>query len=495
MAVQDFALPWRRARSATVAWHLPTITAWRVLAIVTTALTMFRAVHPFVDIDLYWHVALGDQIVRHHSVDAGGVGWSFTNTGHHWVTTQWLSEVVLALLHRWGGWGAIAALRIVVALVVSIQLAFLLLRRRSPWAAVVYVITLVIAAAHFQERPQLFSLMLLVWLASVMQSVLVEHRVRRPVVVIALTWLWANLHGLWVMVPAALGLVALAAAIQWFRDRDKPMPTQLAAITGATVVVAMLTPAGPTILTSPFTFASATRHISEWQPTNFHNALTIAFALLVALLLVAWARSTQPVPSTEIWYALGITASALMAFRSVPPAAILLAPVVANRLIAVFPRADRLDSAREAMLLRVAAVGIVTVGAIMTFSQATRTSPIPNSVPVSLAERIDAAPGDHRVLDDYNASGAIIEWGGPHTQVYIDGRADRYGAKLINRYSDLVATRGQWQQTLAGLDVNYALLERTAPLTRVLVDRGWHVVATQGKFALLVPRGNTNGNA
>jgi hypothetical protein len=246
-----------------------------------------------------------------------------------------------------------------------------------------------------------------------------------------------------------------------------------------------LTPVGPKLLLSPIGFAKATKQIQEWQPTNFHNGVSIALALLIATTVLAWVRGSAIVPNSEIIYVGGITAFALFSLRAVPPAAILLAPVVLRRLEMTIPRPDHSASTREHRIITALACLLLVGGLAATAVQFARTPALPAGVPTRLVTQISLEPGAHRVLDDYNASGAVIFWGGPHTQVAIDGRADRYGARYIADYSKLMLLTGNWQQQLADLDPNYALLDSRMPLVRELTQRGWMILGYEGEWVLL----------
>ncbi len=459
------------------------LSPWRILAVATAVVLALRSVHPIFDIDLYWHIPLGNQIIATHSVSHAGASFAYTFPHSHWVTTQWLSEVILATLYNLGGFGAISLMRVVLSVALMAFIGWQLLRgTRTIWSPIVFAITCYISSSYFQERPQLFSLFFVVWLAGIMRDELAGHRTKHWWWVLAITWLWANVHGLWVMVPSCYLVLAvgrLADRRSW-RALARPVGIALASL-----VAASLTPVGPKLLLSPIGFAEATKQIQEWQPTNFHNGVSIALGVLVAAAVLAWVRGSRAVSHSEIIYVGAITAFALFSMRDVPPAGILLAPVVLRRLETTIPRPDRSGSRREHRLVTAATGLLLSFGFVATVAQVVRTPTLPASVPVNLAAQIAHSPGPHRVLDDYNASGAVIFWGGPHTQVAIDGRADRYGARYIADYSKLMLTTGDWEEQLANLNPNYALLDAQVPLVRELTQRGWMILGFEGKWVLL----------
>lgn len=467
-----------RVGVAAISW----VTPWRFFALVVAMVTVVFAVHPFTDVDVYWHVRLGEEIVRNHRIHGVGQNWTYTFRHTPWVTTQWLSEVILYLAWRAGGWAAIAAVRVVLAGVVMVTLARLLLRGRTTVVApVVFMVTAVAIYPHVQERPVLASLAILPWLAGTAQRLRAGERVS-PVAVFALTWLWANLHGYWVLVPFVLALVVLGDLAdnpgQWRRVR-RPAGLALLALAAAAA-----TPVGPRLLLTPVAFTGATRYLQEWAPTTFASATALPYVALVVLLLVAWARN-NPVPRGEIVYSLGLIAFSATAIRNVIPAAILLSPVVADRLGQLIPRQDVAGSTGERRRLAFAIAAVTLLAGVLTAARFVNTPVLQPKAPVALAQRLAAEPGPRHVLNDYNVSGYLLTWGGKGTQLAVDGRADRYGAGYLKRYAHLQDLYGDWRPLLRTLDPGYAVLDGRTALAQELQREGWHTDFRQYQWVLL----------
>lgn len=447
-------------------------TPWRLLSLLAGVAFVWSSLNPIRDVDVFWHVRVGREIVTTGSVSRAGQGWSFGLPEAEWLTTQWLSEMIFYAVHAASGWPGLAGLQVVVAACFALSLGRLLLwRGPGPWAALTYVLVLTVMTAFVQHRPQLFSMLLLVWVAAVSARLLRGGPAPTPWVVVAVTAVWANLHGLWVLLPACLLLISLGRLF----ERDGAAARRAAALAGVSLAGACLTPVGWKLLASPFRFAAATGHISEWQATTFDNHIGIGFGVLIAGCIAAWARSARSVPWSEVVYVVGLTGFALLAVRNVPVSAVLLAPVIAARLSETFPWGDAFDSRREASIGKAVALALCSTGLLSFAWHAATIELLPDTVPVELVQAISRLDGEPRVLNDYDVGGAILFWGGTSARVAIDGRADRYGAEFTQRHLDLLALRGDWQQTLARYDADVALLEKDMPLVDELRHRGWRV--------------------
>src|SRR5215467_5544433 len=77
-----------------------------------------------VDPDLWWHIKVGDDILRtHHFPTTDPYSW--TVAGHPWIAYEWLGEVFLALVNRLGGIPGLAAFLIGLSGLIMLALYFL----------------------------------------------------------------------------------------------------------------------------------------------------------------------------------------------------------------------------------------------------------------------------------------------------------------------------------------------------------------------------------
>jgi len=166
---------------------------------------LWVATTPVNDLDSYWHVQIGQEILARHTFAGLGQHWLGVPNGD-WRTSQWLSEVGMYLAVDRLGWSALPILRLLTALALFAVLVLTLVRRRQLIASFIVVLLLVVGLeVLFQDRPQTVSLVFVALLGAACERLWAVGR-RPPLLLVAgLSLLWAQLHGLWVLAPAAFG--------------------------------------------------------------------------------------------------------------------------------------------------------------------------------------------------------------------------------------------------------------------------------------------------
>jgi hypothetical protein len=451
-------------------------------------------IRPIGDIDSYWHVLVGRELLETGRLAGLGDGWTLWAPETPWRTSQWASEVVMAWLVDAFGWAGLVWARTALVVVLLGSLTAMLLRRAAPAAtAVVLALVAIPSNATLQERPMLVSFVMLVWVSGAAYDLLRNGRRPSLVAGFLLPLVWAQFHGMWVLAPFTFALVAGCLLLEQADDR-RPRVIRSVQLVGLSTVAGCLTPIGVSGLILPLTFRSATDHIAEWQRVPFVSAPAVGLLLMATILVIGWARSSRPTPLglvvfTLVWVVVGMTA-----FRNILPAAIMLAPHAAAALSSAGPLRSRPVPPDRAQALAVVAGVFAVLGVIGIVVATARIDPLDRATPVAIAERIATAPGDQRVLNAYNASGVLVAFGGDRIAVAIDGRADRYGADYIERYLDAQNLRGDWEAVLDEVDPTAAVLLADSPLAVELVEgRGWSLDLADGDYVLLSPPGQASG--
>ncbi|MGB8649200.1 MAG: hypothetical protein WCD35_00925 [Mycobacteriales bacterium] len=441
---------------------------WRSLTSATAGLVVLLAARPLDDPDLWWHVRAGEQTLTEHALPHSET-WSWTSQGRPWVPTSWASDVALGLAHRVAGWDGVRVLTVLVAGLFCWLLARCVSAGRSPEAAAAgFALVAVVCAGYLRERPQAVSLVLCTWLAVRCHAQLEGRTVGVPGVV-AMTWLWANLHGMWVLAPVAL----LASGVLGHR------PRRAVALTLAALVSAAVTPVGPHLLGQPFVIADRAQAIAEWAPVRPLSWQAGELVLMLTVLVAGWWKG---LPGNALVFGAATLLVAVTAARFVAPAAVLLAPLLADALHRLLP-----DTGQTAPWLLPRLALAAGVGAAMVMLLAGPS--ISGSVPVALTNRLSQHPGA-RVLVDYDVGGVVVGLA-PDVRAAVDGRTEVYDPAFLQRYLSMTEGRGAWRDTLAALTPTAALVEARGPVAGWLLDHGWTEDARSGRWALLFPKASS----
>ena len=208
----SFALPFARSVSDD-----PTETRLAGLGLAAIALFLFTlaAFSPQVlgDGDTWSHVATGEWIIAHGAAPRADP-FSHSMAGAPWTAHEWLSEVLLTLAFRLGGWSGVVLLTgaaaASAALIVGLSAAREL--RGAPLVATV-AIGLSLVTANLLARPHVLALPL----AAAWGAALIAARDRGrapPLGLAALMTAWANMHGGFIFGLTLIGPFALEAVME-----------------------------------------------------------------------------------------------------------------------------------------------------------------------------------------------------------------------------------------------------------------------------------------
>ncbi len=453
----------------------------------TLALVVAR---PLADPDLWWHLRTGELIAERGLV--GSDSWSFASS-RPWVLHEWLSELVMFHVHvAFGNSGVVALQALLVAGLVAVLL-WSCRRVASQFTATLVVCLAVVASLPgLGPRPQLVSWILLAACCPYMRRCIEARRL--PWGLLPLIWVWANLHGLWSTVLVLLGALVIGMAIEeglaGWRTTARFCTFGLGALAAAAT-----TPSGPALLLAPLHVREYARFVSEWATPSIATPRTASALLLVALVVVDWARRGARVPPSTITFVAASAVLGLLYSRTVPVLAIAVAPLAA----AALQRLTRRDAPRL-RLGRPEAVAwaVALIVAVPMIAQAARAATPPDParfIPSTTSAAVLAAtthlnsrPGSVRVLNEYALGGWLL-WAARNTSPAIDGRTEIYSVNYVERYGRALAMRPGWRQFVQDLDADAALLLDQTPLVEGLQSLGWRVVFAQDALLVLVPPG------
>ena len=430
------------------------------------------------------HLATGRLILAHGVPTTDP--YSFTAHGHPWIVESWLASVLYGLVERAGGGHGLVLLHGALAAVLAGITWSLTRPARALFGRVLATgAVLAVGTGYWSPRPLLIALVLF---GVVM--ILTERDAGSPWLAVPVLWLWVNVHGSWPFGLAYLALRLVGRALE-----RRPLG-RLPRLLGAAVLGAALggaNPIGPRLLTYPLVVLShhqAFSHVAEWQSpdlANPTNAVFLAEVVLAAVLVIVRRRGADGAGRLEDGLVtVAFAASALLASRNVPVAALVVAPVLARGLAGL----GTIDGERRDALSVAATVGLVAVGALLVVGALGRPAYNLSGYPVAEVTWMQArglVPG-RVVAPDYVGNYLEFRYG-TRADVFVDDRVDMFPATLEQAYETLLTTGPGWQAVLTRYRAQAVLWPRADRLAALLAhDPHWEVLRQDRHWIVAVPR-------
>jgi hypothetical protein len=427
------------------------------------------------DSDLFWQIEVGRWILDHRAVPDADM-FSFTKPGAPWMSSSWLAQVIVALAMKAGWAGPVIMASLAIAAAFALFAAYLERFASALLTAALTLAAFILTHPHLLVRPHVLALPLLV--ACFVGLIDAADRKAAPswwlLVVLAL---WANLHGGFVLGLLLIGPVGLEALRQAAPVQRPVLALRWLAFALGAGVACCATPYGWNTLLAAgqiLSLGEVLTTVSEWTAADFGKFGPFEASLL-ALLGVSLGRGLT-LPWPRLLLVLGLIHMALAHVRSIESFALLVPLILAKPWSEqTLPRPR--DPAAKPDVVPAAWAGVVALVAIIATTIAAapylRYQFVRDQIP---AQALAAAQqhGATRILNAYQFGGYLISRQVP---VFIDGRAELYGEKMV-----MDMFRAQAGRDAEALDrmiedyrVDATMLPPSAPAVRLLDQRaGWH---------------------
>jgi hypothetical protein len=436
------------------------------------------------DLDSWWHVKIGDQIRA--GVPFSDLGKSWSLHSGNWRTSQWLSEVLMSLVHQAFGWQGLIWWRFVFGVLLLGVLVVSLARRNSvPAVVLTSVIAACVLVPSIQERPALIGLIFIAALGARCTQILIERRLPLSTWLwVPATALWANLHGSWTLAPAALTL-ACALALSHVRSRRFALESSMLVLSVS--VAGCLTPIGWHGYLLPLKLhATAGKFITEWHTTTLTDPLIYGLLILLVLLIFVWTIGRMRPAGSELLWVFLWTLFAFTAFRNVGPATLFIAPIAAHRIDQWLTTSGIFAKSVKEGLLSAPFKFSIACALLFGVISTSLIDPLKEVSPQYIAKRLSQATTDVRIVNDYNASGVLLALGGDRIHLAVDGRADRFDPNWLARYFSMLKEPNSNYYLIDELRPNAAVLDAGSPLIWWLVEnRNWKQTMEDGRYVLV----------
>ncbi|MGB3400405.1 MAG: hypothetical protein WBA34_09610 [Candidatus Deferrimicrobiaceae bacterium] len=476
-------------------YFLPSIPQWLFLAVFLTL--SFHSGSPLLyDADTGYHIRAGEYILSTFTVPDHDI-FSFLSPPPKWTAHEWLSEVIMGLLHR-----AFGLTGVVLFFILLISLTYPLLFRmmrscRGNILADVVILFLVIISStlHWLARPHIFSLILTVVWYRLLEDFRKERK-NRLYLLPPLMLLWVNLHGgfmggfLFLSVYSLGSLIAFRYSAREGREQAKRNALFLGGTFFACLLVSLVNPYGHQILFFPFRLVSQKYlmdHVNEFLSPNFHQVMPFKYLLLLTIAILA--VSVKKLDFVEISLLLIFLDMSLYSARYIPLFCIVTAPVLARQAGAALARKEgpRFSVFRNksdhiaAADTSVKGHAWVILGLLLVTGAAAtgkmefrfdRTKKPVDAVEFLKKERITGNMFNNDEFGDYMIYAAY-----PQYRVFFDGRSDMYGAERLKDYMRVIGLETGWEKVIAKYDIGWIFFDADSLLSRSLYEQeGWHLI-------------------
>ncbi|MGH9704336.1 MAG: hypothetical protein ACRD4K_13260, partial [Candidatus Acidiferrales bacterium] len=286
-----------RQRDALAGWIKKCFSFPVFLAAILAAGACVAAHTRFVDPDTWWHIRVGEIILRSGTWPTHDL-FSFSVPGSEWIAYEWFGEVIFALAWRLGGFVGLAAVDFLLSGTIAILLyVYATLRSgKCKAACVIVTFSLPILSAFFTLRPQLLGYVFLLTTMILMERYrqgLSKHLWVLPAVFLV----WVNTHGTFVLGAVVVGAYLLSGlfkfqaggivAVPWTAEQRR----HILLVMLLCMLVAPITPYGARLAAYPLQMAFMqpvnVANIMEWQPMTFDDALGKVFlAMMLGYFLI-----------------------------------------------------------------------------------------------------------------------------------------------------------------------------------------------------------------
>ena len=462
----------------------------RAILILTIAAFFITPLH---DPDVWWHIVAGRWMLAHGTVPAIDY-WTTFGAGKPWRAYSWSVEVLLALIDRRGGAGALCLaqwLLSVLLIAVLFEVNTRISRDRF-FGGVLATLVSFCCYGNFGLRPQTFVWICFALLLLLLQRIAVRGRSRGSFLLLALLMAsWSNAH-----LTSVIGVAACAAWLFRPKHFADAVIAGLAAFAGS-----LCTPyLGGEWLTmiekSDHPFVRNT--ILEFQPATILQYPTVAFLfLLLCFGALSLGRETS-FPSTRFLFGLVLAIGGLGVVKFLPFAAIYLGAAAASwwperntQNSTEFHFAQAINGVRRVLSrvpASVLASGLVVV-ALPNFCQAyllREQYPVDRSLlPERPMDFVLANALPFPLLNSFGAGGYVsyrLSDGEGHSSVTvpIDGRTNVTPVEVQRK--SLLAYEGarNWREFFDLVHPATVLWRSDSPLVAILLaDGGWCEVYRQ----------------
>src|SRR5947208_2424335 len=450
------------------------------------------------DGDAGYHIRAGEYILHNFSVPKYDI-FSYISPPLPWIAHEWLSEVIMALVHEFSGLTGI-----VIFFSFLLGLASFLLFNFSHslncnfvLTALIVLLATVSSSIHWFARPHIFSLVLTVVWYAILDNYQYGAKDRLYLLPF-LMLLWVNLHGGFITGFILLGvyfggnLIAFLFSAEDQRRLALRKCKRVAIVALVSLLFSLLNPRGYSILLFPFRMVSnqfVIENVLEFRSPNFHVVLPFLYLFVLTVGILAVSRTS--LNAIEVMLVLLFSYMSLYSARSIPVFAIIIAPILLRRLQAMLEtmdnwaanvfrqRSENLEitdaSARGHLwpIISIVAVSVLAVTGRIVFKFDE------SRMPVAAVEFLKKEKLSGNMFNDDEFGDYLIYAAWPEYKVFFDGRSDMYGETWGRQYLKVANIQPGWEKVIAENRITWVFSSARSPLSTILLaNKEWKLIYT-----------------
>jgi hypothetical protein len=450
------------------------------------------------DCDTGYHIRAGEYIIDTLSIPKHDI-FSFISPPLPWTAHEWLSEVIMAAIHRAAGLtGIVIFFSFMISLVYYLMFRIIRAYNGNILAAsFITLLVLVTSQMHWLARPHIFSLVLMVVWYCLLDKYQYQHE-DYLYLLAPMMLLWVNLHGGFLAGFILIGIYLVGNFVMFItsedskRDLHREKARKLGLLTVVCLLVCLINPYTYHILLFPFKLTSnkfLMDHVSEFLSPNFHIASIIFFEFFMLLALTLFALSRIRLNIIEITMVILFTHMSLYSVRYIPLFAIIIAPVLVRQAEHILKRADgkfagflrkrssnisTIDASARGCLWPIFAVVLVVFAAAKGKTEHNFNE---KAKPVAAVEFLKKETLHGNMFDNDEFGDYIIYAAWPQYKVFFDGRSDMYGTDIFKEYYKIIYFKQGWEKTIEKYDITWIIYNANSVFSRFLLQNDdWKLI-------------------
>lgn len=436
------------------------------------------------DGDLVWQYVLGSYVLHAHHLPQTLGHTTFTTPSARWIPQEWVFSVAVAWLTSARHFAYLAILTTAAAIGSLLVTAYRSqLRGASPFAsALCTAFTGFAMLQAFGVRAQIFG-----WLFLSIVLLLLDLETDWIFLIIPVVAVWANIHASAIIAPVFVGAWAIGT---WIEDRARTARVERNFIVAAGSAVAVcLTPLLWNLPIYALTLESGAMRtaIAEWQPPDIMVPCFL-WGVLPLLGICCYFGIAAPRMRWRdgMLFAVSLFIAGI-AVRHLPIAALVIAPMAAQRLSSAIPSHARIN----AMLQEEFGQGLIFVSSALVccfivFHLARVPEVSGVSLPRSAVATLAKVPGTHNLYCE-NFAWCSVALDRPNLRTFVDGRCDAFPPKVWNDYLAVERVSPSWPVVLARWKVDSVLVDKNNALAQAIaLSRDWYVFYRDQRYEVFL---------